>query len=165
MKLFKHCVLLFSLFLFLSCREEKSSTSNTSEKHQSRQQIKIDYPSLLDTLLVIQNEIMHAPDNKGLQQKLLLSAFDSISGSFLAAGTGISPIDQKPVIAEQLRLRTAKMVAQRWALYLKAWRSGNSVQFGDSISGTITYNTEVYSKMRNDTLYLIVQIPVGSIGM
>jgi hypothetical protein len=82
----------------------------------------------------------------------------------LTVGKGVYNNELNSDLKEELRTRGARTVAQRWALYMHNWFLQKSIQFGDTVSGTITYDKELYSHTNNDTLFLLLQIPFGSIG-
>jgi hypothetical protein len=48
-------------------------------------------------------------------------------------------------------------------LYLKAWSEGNPIPFGEKISGEVTYSSVLRERLEADTLYQLIQVPVGSV--
>jgi hypothetical protein len=90
-------------------------------------------------------------------------AYDSTSGCFLTVGKGVYNNDLNTALKEELRVRGARVVAQRWALYMHNWYLQKPMQFGDTVSGTIVYDRELYSHTNKDTLLILLQIPLGSI--
>jgi hypothetical protein len=47
-------------------------------------------------------------------------------------------------------------------LYLKAWRDGSTIDFGKKISGEVSYSKILLERADGDTLYQLIQVPLGS---
>jgi hypothetical protein len=158
------CVIIVVLLIFTNCRDEKKADLTPKNAKDTLYQGENDYKLLVDVINSIENAIMKDPTNITLQQDLLSISYDSTTGSLLTVGNGVYNNELNSDLKEELRTRGARTVAQRWALYMHNWFLQKSIQFGDTVSGTITYDKELYSHTNNDTLFLLLQIPFGSIG-
>lgn len=117
--------------------------------------------SLTFLLADIEQRIMHCANDHTLQQVFLHHAFDTLKGGFHVAGTGLSP--KNSIGGNLLAKKAAEKTALRWALYAKSWHLNVDIAFGTPISGTISYHTPLVTIARNDTIYQLIFVPLGSI--
>jgi hypothetical protein len=148
----------------LSCRDNQKPAEDLQKQANtvSKDTI-INYDSLLSLLIRLQNSISANPRDSRLIPPLLTEAFDTVSGSFLIVGKGIPNKEFPEAAWDAARKMAALQDGKRWGLYLKAWRTGDMRNFGQTISGTITYSKVLFDRLSNDTLYQLIQIPIGSI--
>ncbi len=173
---------LFSMFLLL-CKEDETQTAetheikkktttteNTSIKASITKKAPVKYPktfnsydSLLNLLLSYEDKIMLDPDNMKITRLLMDAAIDSSAGLFYCVGKGIVNPDHPVAVQKQGMQKAAGYTGERWALYLKAWHTGQSISFGKEISGKIKNCTTLFEKQSNDTLYQLLKIPIESV--
>ncbi|MBD3390759.1 MAG: hypothetical protein GF418_01880 [Chitinivibrionales bacterium] len=121
------------------------------------------YDSVLSVLLAREDTVFADPENTTLVPPLLSAAFDTSTGAFYVAGKATYNPDYPEPARDEARKRAARYVGERWALYLKAWHTGQSLAFGTRVSGNIMYSKELYSREQDDTLYQLLIVPVGSV--
>lgn len=111
-----------------------------------------------------QNEVLVSENPRSIN-KLVNRAFDTVTGCFYAVGKGtINP--QFPVEAQNAsRKSDAKLSGYQWAFCLKAWNSGKTASRNKPPSGQIFYSKSLYEKKIEDTLYVLFEIPSGSIRL
>ena len=166
----KKCLHIAILLLLLVsvCRKNKEQSNYPTPDTLPFRQLEKTIPandSLLEKVLFLQNKLRLNPDNDSIKHNLTSVTFDTVSGSFMVAGTGLHNKKLPQSAREAGAIMAAQQDAQRWALYLKTWYQGFTIHFGEQISGTITYSTILLQKRRNDTLFLLLQIPLGSISL
>lgn len=118
--------------------------------------------SLFDVLLPMFGEVYSSPAGQTPRATLLTTAFDSTSGCFRTIGKGVENADTR-IARRAGRKRAAESDAKRWALYLRAWQLGDTRDFGAPIEGQVSYFENLYSRIVNDTLYILVSIPIGNV--
>ena len=119
--------------------------------------------SLFDRIRLQEAAIAAYPSNERLVKELLGSALDSSAGCVYSIGKGT--IDTAlPATAQPVSQKiAAKYSAEKWALYCKAWLSGEKIPYGAPISGKVLYEKNLRARMKNDTLFLLLMVPVGSV--
>ena len=153
------------ILIFSGCQQRKSTPEkSTPQNLKTISHREPDYDSLADVISNYQNRIMSDPENKLLMGRLLSAALDSTSGCFLVAGKGVYNRNLPLSAQSESRKTAASRSAQRWALYLKTWQQGKLVPFGTPVSGSIAYSKTMAEKEVNDTLFLLLGIPRGSIS-
>jgi hypothetical protein len=123
----------------------------------------VDYDSLTDQLLALQNAVHDNPGNTKAIAALLKVSVDTASGCLLLVGKGTTNQTTPDATWEAARRTAAKLDAQRWALYEKAWHTGEMVRYGRKISGDIMYSKTLFERQGDDTLCQLLQIPIGSV--
>jgi hypothetical protein len=156
------------LFMALSCEQEgtpKKQVADTSSTSQGATTTPV--PKNLDSLFsvigAIEDSLFRTPKDTTLFRTFLRASFDSVSGCFYVVGKGLAKRARAASIRDAERRKAAQRTAERWALYAKAWQEGQSLSFGHTISGTITYSTQAGEREKNDTLLMMIQVPLGSI--
>jgi len=119
--------------------------------------------SLYASVRPLQDSVYVHPKDSARRAVLLAAAFDSASGSFFVVGKGVANPTRHDQTGRQGQVRASESDAKRWALYLKAWHTGDTRLFGERIRGEVTYSTTLLERTEGDTLYQLLQIPVGSV--
>ena len=121
--------------------------------------------SLLSLLIRLENNIYASlPSTNAVSLgELKKVSFDSSSGSFLAAGKGAFNKKLPEGAWDTGRKMAASADGKRWVLYLKAWRDGSTIDFGKKISGEVSYSSILCERSDGDTLYQLIQVPIGSV--
>lgn len=170
----------FTALATLSCRLEQVEPGKTPPPAQPAQpappsvdtsgipaQAEISPTPPVDTLyarvLPLQNSVYVNMKDSALRVALLRAAFDSASASFFVVGKGVANPTRHDKTGRQGQVRASDADAKRWALYLKAWYTGDMRPFGERIRGEVTYSTTLLERTEGDTLYQLLQIPVGSV--
>jgi hypothetical protein len=119
--------------------------------------------SLFDTLWQLECAVAEKPSDKNRAKKLLAKSLDSVSGCFYIVGKGLTNPDL-PEKARPLAQKTsAQYSAEKWVLYLKTLYSGEKISYGAQISGEVLYNKGLRTRAADDSLFVLVMIPVGSV--
>ena len=121
------------------------------------------YDSLLTFVLFQENEVRKMPATLLAVSLFLKSSFDSISGCFRVAGKGTYNREHPASSWKQGMSLAASYDAKRWALYAKQWSNGAKIPFVEKISGEITYSKTLIERVQDDTMYVLVSVPIGSI--
>lgn len=156
-----------SLTLLISCRDQKKDEFSKAKEgfiEVKKSPYKPDYDSILSSLLDLQNRLTVQPSEKELMRKLVSVSYQKSSGCFLTAGRGVINRKLPEAVRETERQKAADLSAQRWAFYVKEWYRDNMIPFGTPVSGTISYSSVLFQRAANDTLEILVQIPLGSIN-
>jgi hypothetical protein len=154
--------------LFFFCREEGAAPSGERQRKQPtayKEQTPVvpDYEAALRRVLALQDSVRAHPRDRRLVASLLKASFDTTAGSFVAIGKGLTNPSLPEGAWEAARKTAAKHDGTRWALYLKAWHTGDTRPFGEEIHGEVMYSKVLLEHVVDDTLYQLLQIPVGSI--
>jgi len=167
MKQLKLVVLLASMLLFLSCKHdmprEWSKISKTIVKN-TQPPDSIESKRFDSLLTVIEPLQQHArtTDKKSFE-KLFSIAFDTISGCFQTVGKGLA----NPLFPVEARMsgrkNAAKLNGEYWAALLKCWNNSDRKSVTPKFEAQILYSTILYEKEVGDTLFVLVQVPLGSI--
>ncbi len=163
-----------TLLLFGSCRDDQMASSGedalqygVTDSSGSSSPVIVhgleDTLEVMERLLQLQRELRTNGSNRVLAEKLKSLSFDTTSGCFLTVGKGtINP--NHPASAQAAgRKLAAGYDGKRWAVYLKAWHTGNWVPFGDPVKGEVVYSKILHETLSRDTLYQLLLVPVGSI--
>jgi hypothetical protein len=169
-------VFLFFLLVFSSCKLQPSlpqgakpapsavaeQTLPVSQEHPL-DSAKCNF--LLSLLIRLENDVyVNIPSRDILSlSKLKQVSFDSASGCFLIAGKGAFNKSHPVAAWDRGRKMAASYDAKRWALYLKTWRDGSTIAFGNKISGEVSYSRILCERSDGDTLYQLIQVPIGSV--
>ena len=164
-------IFLITLCIF-SCREKKEKkeqvvqqehTMSIKEAMKAENRV-INYDSLFNELLPLENHIMSNPSDTDNIKRLLGAAYDSIGGIFYCIGKGTTN-PKLPVAAQQQAMqRAAKNTGARWSLYLKTWQDGNIIPFDKEISGKLLTGTSLLlEKSVGDTLYQLLSISAADV--
>ncbi|MDD5676192.1 MAG: hypothetical protein PHC61_18615 [Chitinivibrionales bacterium] len=123
----------------------------------------VNYDSLFKELRPIQDSIYKNREGLKTIGHLLNVSFDTVSGCFFLIGKGVTNPEHPENIRLKARLLAAAYDGKRWALYCKAWRQGSKIGFGRKIGGDILYSKTVWQHLEGDTLYALIEVPIGSI--
>jgi hypothetical protein len=169
-------VFLLPVFILISCKVQPSlppqGTKNNrparppnqpASLSQQQQADSSSFDSLLNVLIDLEGRVMADPSSKTAAIDLVYAAFDTSSGCFLTAGKGTYNKSHPESAWNKGRKIASTYDGKRWAMYLKAWSTGGSIVFGKKISGEITYSKTLREKLDGDTLYQLIQVPVGSV--
>lgn len=122
------------------------------------------FDSLITIIEQSQNEVLILENPRSIK-KLVHHAFDTSTGCFYAVGKGIINL-QFPAEAQNInRKSTAKLNGEQWALCLKAWNSKKTASRNKPPLGQIFYIKSLYEKNFEDTLFVLFEIPAGSIRL
>jgi hypothetical protein len=119
--------------------------------------------SLMPVILELEGRLFATPRDAGLMRQFARATYDTASGSLYLAGKGVADPRADKATWESARQRAASIDAQRWALYAKAWHTGDKRAFGRKIRGDVSYTRACAEKLVGDTLYQMIQVPVGSV--
>lgn len=151
---------------FCFCNEERPKENNYQAKSVSTvtdSARSVNYDSLLTVLGNLQDSIRSKPGDKAIVERYLQASYDTTSGIFRVVGKGVG----NPRHPEAARAVGQKLAAsydgKRWSLFCKAWFTGSTIIFGTSIKGDIAYSNTLFAKSDGDTLYVLLEVPVGSI--
>jgi hypothetical protein len=169
-------VFLFFLLVFSLCKLQPSlpQETKTAPPASARQALPASHETLPDSarcnsilslLIKLENDVYVNLPTKGAASFMELKkvSFDSSSGCFLVAGKGTFNKSLPEGTWDTGRKMAASGDAKRWALYLKAWRDGSTIDFGKKISGEVSYSRILCERADGDTLYQIIQVPMGSV--
>jgi hypothetical protein len=159
------CLGLILPLLLMSCRdtERPAQVKQASVKPAQAADTVVNYDSLLTLLLGLQSGISANPSELNRIPIFLQQSFDTVSGTFMVAGKGISNPSFPEAARDAARKSAALYDGKRWGLHLKAWRTGDIKPFTRPISGEIAYSKVLFERMNGDTLFVLIQIPIGSI--
>jgi hypothetical protein len=121
------------------------------------------YDSLLTLLIDLESKILCSPGSKSPILLFMKASADTANGCFLSAGKGTINRSHPESAWNRGRKMAANYDGKRWVLYLKAWSEGNPIPFGEKISGEVTYSSVLRERLEADTLYQLIQVPVGSV--
>jgi hypothetical protein len=161
-KIISVLILVGMIFIF-GCRDSKTDKKENTEDQLPVRTISLNPDSLFNSIIPLQRTLMQQTSDTQSIRILLKQSFDSTAGTFYAVGIGLSRDSLSLAASKQSRRRAAEIVGQQWALYLKSWHQGTLLPYGTPIQGVISYNTITAERIRGDTLYLLMQIPLGSI--
>lgn len=119
--------------------------------------------SLMAVILDRQSAVYTHPDDTQLVIPLIHVAFDTVSGCFNTVGKGVSNPAMPASAQVAARKTAASHDGRRWALLLKSWFIGNRLPLSTGFHGKIMYSKVLLEKTEGDTLYQLVQTPIGSI--
>ena len=168
------CLIIFLLFFifFFSCREKKEKkeqvvqqehTMSIKEAMKAENRV-INYDSLFNELLPLENHIMSNPSDTEHIKRLLGAAYDSIGGVFYCVGKGTTNPNLPASAQQQAMQRAATNTGARWSLYLKTWQDGNIIPFDKEISGKLLTGTSLLlEKSVGDTLYQLLSISAADV--
>jgi hypothetical protein len=166
----KYIITLLSLTLLHGCGQDMPKECKISV-HSVHRTVDIDdsvFTRRFDSLLTIieqsQNEVLMLENHRSIK-KLVYHAFDTSTGCFYTVGKGlINP--EFPAEAQNIsRKSAAKLNGEQWALCLKAWNSGKTTSRTKPPTGQIFYCKSLYEKIFKDTLFVLFEIPTGSIRL
>jgi hypothetical protein len=120
------------------------------------------FDSLITIIERSQNELFILENPRSIK-KHLYHAYDTSTGCFYTVGKGIiNP--QYPAEAQNAsRKSAAKLNGEEWARCLKAWNTGKITSRNKPPSGQVYYSKSLYEKFSKDTLFVLFEIPAGSI--
>jgi hypothetical protein len=169
-------VFLFFLLVFSSCKLQPSLPQSTKPAPSTSVQPIPPAPhealldsarceSLVSLLIRFENDAYanHPSTGPVSLSELKKVSFDSTRGCFLVVGKGTFNKSHPEGTWDTGRKMAASGDAKRWALYLKAWRDGSTIDFGKKISGEVSYSKILLERAVGDTLYQLVQVPMGSV--
>jgi hypothetical protein len=156
----------------LSCREEMEpppakpadqSGKATSTAISSVVSDSSRLDSMFDRIRALEATLGAYPGNERMAADLLAAARDSVSNCFFVIGRGTMDTSL-PESARQVSQKiSAKYSAERWAIFCKARASGRKIPYTPAVEGKVLYGQEIKARQLNDTLYLMLKVPIGSI--
>jgi len=153
--------------MFLSCKHDmpmewiKISSNFVKTTHASDSMDSIRFDSLV-TLIETLQHATHTTDNKSFE-KLYKVAFDTNSDCFHIVGKGIANPSFPDEAKMSSRKNAAKLNAEHWAALLKYWNNSGRKSFTPEFKAQILYSAILFEKEVGDTLFVLVQVPLGSI--
>lgn len=162
---------LLLVFLAASCRENKEMpksscaenalTGDAGTYDPVRDSLRID--SLFDALCRLECSVAEKPDDRKRVKMLREKSLDTCAGCFYTVGRAASD----PGLPEGERLVArevaAKAAADKWTLFMKALGENEQLTCKSPVSGRILYRKELREKTVDDTLFVMVMVPVGSV--
>lgn len=152
---------------FYGCKEGKDEikTNNKIDTATVKKNIvaELDTAALFAKLIALEDSLRKDRANRKIIAELLKTSFDSSSGSFFTVGKGVANPKLPEPAQNAGRKRAAEIDAKRWILYIKSWYNNSQASLGDSISGQVTYSSNVAELIKGDTLLQLVQVPLGSV--
>ena len=168
-------VLLLSAFALiastalLSCKDphRKAAKREGAEAIQAASSAPVfsplDTAALFSKLMILQDSISWNPGDRNLVNRYLRTSLDTVSGCFHVVGKGVVNKDYPESAQKMSRKMAAEYTGKRWTMYLKAWNAGLNISYGRTISGSVLYSEELYERILDDTLCLLLKVPIGSI--
>jgi hypothetical protein len=168
-------VFLFFLLIFSSCKlqpslPQEAKTAPAASRHappasHGTLPDSAKFDSLLSLLIKLENNVYVNRPTSGTVSLMELKkvSFDSSSGCLLVAGKGTFNKSHPEAAWDKGRKMAASGDAKRWVLYLKAWQEGSALAFGNKISGVVSYSRILLERLDGDTLYQLIQVPLGSV--
>jgi hypothetical protein len=166
----KYVITLLSLTLLHGCgqdmpKECKNCVHSVHRTVETNDSASIrHFDSLLTIIGQSQNEVLIIENHRSIK-KLVNLAFDTSTGCFYAVGKGLINPEFPAEAQNKSRMSAAKLNGQQWALCLKAWNSGKTTSRTKPPSGEIFYCKSLYEKNIEDTLFILFEIPAGSIRL
>jgi hypothetical protein len=166
---------LMLIFVFIVCvgskchRSADSTAKNRSDKTSqthtgpAAETAAMNYDSLFAVVRPIQDSIYTNSLGPATIAHLLAAAFDTFSGSYFVVGKGIKNKKLPENVGLEGQTMASSYDGKRWALYCQAWHLDTKIKFGQKISGEILYSKTVFNRQEGDTLFALVQVPIGSI--
>lgn len=151
------------LISFIGCKEQPNENVARFKGQPVIKDTAAYYDSLLNSIESLQNSLIISPANVSLQKKLVSNSFDSFSGSFRLVGKGVTNKEHPDAAQKAGRSMAAQFTGKRWAFYIKSWYGGDSIPFGRQINGSVMYSRTLLQKELGDTLFMLLDIPMGSI--
>ena len=159
--------LLLTTSLFISCKDhetpsQKSVREGTAPPAQ-HPPAQPDPDSIMTAIAALQNAVAaHSPQMHPVM-KLVDAAFDTVCGCFYTVGKGVFNPQHPASTRAAARKTAAQHDGRRWALLLKRWFNGGDHPYGTDVQGKVMYSSTLLEREQGDTLYLLLQIPLGSI--
>jgi hypothetical protein len=119
--------------------------------------------SLFDAIRVQEATLAAYPSNDRLASSLVAASLDTVAGCFYTIGKGARDTSLPETAQPVSQKIAAKFAAEKWALYCKAWHAGNKIPYGTTVSGKVNYSKDIRARMKNDTLFLMLMVPEGSV--
>ncbi|HMA66021.1 MAG TPA: hypothetical protein VKO63_12510 [Chitinispirillaceae bacterium] len=167
MKPLKLSVLLAITLLFLGCkhdmpREWAKISKTVSKNTQPPDSIEHKRFDSLLTLIETLQQNARTTDINSFEQ-LYKAAFDTISGCFQTVGKGLANPSFPVEAGMSSRKNAAKLNGEYWAALLKYWNNSDQKSLTPKFKTQILYSTTLFEKEVGDTLFVLVQVPLGSI--
>lgn len=167
MKPLKLSVLIVITLLFLSCKHDtprewvriSKTFSKNTQPPDSIERKRFD--SLLISIETFQQNARTTEINS--LEQLYKAAFDTNCGCFLTVGKGLANSSFPDEARMSSRKNAAKLNGEYWAALLKNWNSSDQKSVISTFEARILYSTILYEKEIGDTLFVLVQVPQGSI--
>ena len=171
-KKFTVTIILLLALCIISCWKEKKKQTQQEEVESSvliKEAMKpekrvIDYDSLFNELLPLEDLITQNPSDTAHIRHLLDAAYDSVSGVFYCIGKGTTNPKMPEAAQQQAINRAAQNTGMRWAVYLKSWQGGNMIPLDNKISGKFSAgSTLLLEKSVGDTLYQLLSVSADDV--
>ncbi|MFW5960351.1 MAG: hypothetical protein ACOCSE_04460 [Chitinivibrionales bacterium] len=165
--------MLTGFFLLMSCLRctedharpsDRSGNSGDICKKDTKSGLIPDYNALFDSILNKEISVTENPDNFDALSELFETAFIKKMCEYLVVGIGAA--DRKTpdnTIQRITQKKSANASANRWAMFLKTYHTGNNLAYGSPVPGRIMYSRTIKQRTSRDTLYILKSIPVSSI--
>jgi hypothetical protein len=119
------------------------------------------FDSLITCIETLQQQA-RTGDSNSLEQ-LYRIAFDTNSGCFQTVGKGLPNPSFPDEARMSSRKNAAKLNGEYWAALLKCWNNSDQKSVTPTFEAQILYSRIVYEKEIGDTLFALVEVPLGSI--
>ena len=163
------CAALVAASLLHSCRIEtdpaQRAAMRAADTTATVSRPMPDADSLMTLLLTLQNAVYRNPLDLQARRTLITAAFDSAGGNIYSVGKGVANPSMAAGTAAAGQPSAAQSDARRWVLYERAWIAGDARDVGSEISGEISYSSVLLESPDSDTLYVLVQVPYGSVSV
>ena len=144
-------------------QEQVESSVSIKEKMKPEKRV-IDYDSLFNELLPLEDLIIQNPSDTSHIRDLLDAAYDSVSSVFYCIGKGTMNPKLPEAAQQQAIKRAAQNTGMRWAVYLKSWQEGNMVPLENKISGKFSAGSSLLlEKSVGDTLYQLLSVSADDV--
>lgn len=160
-------IFLTIMLMFLSCKHDmpmewiKISNAFVQTTHPPDSMDSTQLDSLV-TLIETLQQAAHTTDKKSFEQ-LYKVAFDTNSECFNTVGKGMANPSFPDEAKMSSRKNAAKLNAEHWAALLKHWNNSDRKPFTPEFKAQILYSAILFEKEVGDTLFVLVQVPLGSI--
>jgi hypothetical protein len=168
----KNVVLIASISLLLVCKFDNPKEWSGVPASQTKVTVSQDsinaktFDSLLTNINDIENELFCSQSSDLKQiKKLVNRTFDTSNGCFHTVGKGIINPSFPPETQNASRKNAAKYKGEQWALTLKSWYTGKKLPVCTHASGQIFYSKILFNKLIDDTLLMLLEVPLGSINV
>jgi hypothetical protein len=150
----------------LMCKsEEKSPRQDPTIKAAGGNSMSKRECEMLITRLARFHDRLRTAGDDSLKDALVAASWDSTAGGFICLGKGVVNPKLPQAVWHETQHKAALLTAERWALYLKKWRDKQYVATDHDISGQVVYHKEICACEKEDTLWQLVMIPLGSISV
>ncbi len=166
-------ILLTFFFLLMSClrcREDRARPSDRSSKSgvicrkDPKSGFIPDYNTLFDSIVNKERAVAENPDDFDAVSELFETAFIKKRCEYLVVGIGVANRKTPDNTIQRItQKKSANASANKWAMFLKTYHTGNNLAYGSPVPGRIMYSRTIKQRTSRDTMYILKSIPISSI--